>query len=186
MSMLMSMPKSMSVQSFNAISNSETHTLILGTMPGVASLNAHQYYAHKRNAFWPIILAHICDREPEYGLHELLSYEEKLNKLTKAGFGLWDVLAECEREGSLDSAIKNASVQANDFSSFLQHNTNIHTIVFNGKAAQRLFKKHVQATLMGYEQLSFHGMPSTSPAMASLTLKEKYLVWRDALSGQRF
>src|ERR1700761_4925483 len=97
----------MKLAGFAPIGDERTHTLILGSFPGVASLEATQYYAHPRNQFWRLVGAAID--EP---LHEL-AYEDLLIRLTKHGIGLWDVLAACEREGSLDRAIRHAS--PNDF-----------------------------------------------------------------------
>ena len=91
----------------------DTHTLILGSFPGVASLAATQYYAHPRNQFWRLVGTVIG--EP---LHEL-PYDERVRRVLAHGIGLWDVLAACEREGSLDAAIRNAN--PNDFASFRLH-----------------------------------------------------------------
>ncbi|HPV23953.1 MAG TPA: DNA-deoxyinosine glycosylase, partial [Casimicrobium sp.] len=81
--------------------------LILGSMPGVASLAAAQYYAHPQNAFWRIMGA-------VAGFDAALSFDERVAELARAGVALWDVLAACERSGSLDSAIARKSEVAND------------------------------------------------------------------------
>ena len=91
----------------------DTHTLILGSFPGVASLEATQYYAHPRNQFWRLLGA-VLD-EP---LHEL-PYAARLERVLEHGIGVWDVLAACYREGSLDVAIRHA--QPNDFASLRAH-----------------------------------------------------------------
>ena len=175
----------MSVQSFNAICNEHTHTMVLGSMPGVASLDAHQYYAHKRNSFWPIMLAFINQSKPDYGVHEKLSYPDKVASLQAAGFGLWDVLAECERVGSLDSAIKSNSVIMNDFPALFIRYANISTVAFNGKTAERLFLRHAMPKLkdaqFDVDSIRWVCLPSSSPAMASLSLTQKYQQWTTLL-----
>jgi hypoxanthine-DNA glycosylase len=101
------------LKGFPPIADENTHTLILGSFPGIASLDAAQYYAHPRNQFWRLIGTVIG--EP---LHEL-PYDERVLKLLAHGIGLWDVLAACEREGSLDTAIRHAN--PNDFAAFRLH-----------------------------------------------------------------
>lgn len=171
----------MTVQSFKAICNKQTHTIILGTMPGVASLDAYQYYAHKRNGFWPIMLAMIEQGEPDYAVHALLPYPQRVRKLQAAGVGLWDVLAQCERVGSLDSAIKSASVIINDFPALLTKHPGITTVAFNGKAAERLFRQHTMPKLIetkfDVDAIRWVSLPSSSPAMASLSLQQKHEQW---------
>jgi len=100
----------MKLAGFAPIGDEGTHTLILGSFPGVASLAATQYYAHPRNQFWRLVGAAIGE-----DLHAL-AYDDRLARLVAHGIGLWDVLAACEREGSLDAAIRNAS--PNDFAVF--------------------------------------------------------------------
>lgn len=175
----------MSVHSFKALCDVNTHTLVLGTMPGLASINATQYYAHKRNAFWPIMTALINQVPASYELPQQFNYQTRTKQLLSAGFGLWDVLAECEREGSLDSAIKSDSVVVNDFASLFDQNPQINTIAFNGKAAQKLFERFALPKLnehsVGTESINKLSLPSSSPAMASLNLAQKYEIWRAAL-----
>jgi len=184
----------MSVQSFSAVCNEQTHTLILGSMPGVPSLDAVQYYAHKRNAFWPIMLTlsasvevkrHANAPEPSYSITAKTPYEQRLKRLNSDGFGLWDVIAECERPGSLDSAIVADSVVVNDFVGLLQQFPRIEKIAFNGKAAQKLFERRVNPLLkqQGLETRikQWISLPSSSPAMASLSLQQKYERWFNLL-----
>jgi len=175
----------MSVQSFNAVCDATTQTLVLGTMPGVASLNAVEYYAHKRNAFWPIMLAIINEKPASYQLPHQFDYQTRIKQLLANGFGLWDVVAQCERDGSLDSAIKADSVTVNDFAALLSQFSKISTVAFNGKTAEKLFNRHVFARLtecdIDTDNIRWVSLPSTSPAMASLNLDKKYEIWRASL-----
>ena len=146
--------------------------LILGSMPGQVSLDASQYYAHPRNAFWPII----CQlfNEPRQ-----LSYDERLLLVQKNSIALWDVMQHCEREGSLDSAIEPSTVVANDFVQFFVDNPTIHHLFFNGAQAEASFKRHVVADLSAHGiALEMSRLPSTSPAHAAMTYEQKLAQWQ--------
>lgn len=151
--------------SFSAVADEQTTRMIIGSMPGVASLNAGQYYAHPRNAFWKII-AELFDAP-----YPFESYDAKLSLLLKNHIGLWDVFASCERDGSLDSDIKNAVV--NDFDVFLKNHPKVKTLYFNGNTSFKNFTKsfHING-------LKLHPLPSTSPANARLTFAEKITAWK--------
>ena len=115
------------------------HTLILGTMPSVASLQQREYYAHPRNAFWSIVGASLgFDRAA-------VPYVDRLKRLADAGFLLWDVLASCERKGSLDADI--ASEQPNDVVGLLTQYPSVRRVVFNGQPAAVFFRRHTLAPL---------------------------------------
>lgn len=144
--------------------------LILGSMPGQASLQADQYYAHPRNAFWRIMGDLI-------GAGPALPYALRLEKLKAAGIALWDVIAVCERDGSLDSDILRASVCANDFQAFLAAHSGISRVFFNGAAAEASFRRHVLPGLAGRE-LQLLRLPSTSPAHAARSYVEKLAAWQ--------
>lgn len=158
----------MHCQSFPAVANPNTTTLILGSMPGVASLSAGQYYAHPRNLFWPI-MGKICGAAPD------LPYEIRLARLHAAGIGLWDVLASCERSGSLDSAINNE--HPNNFVAFFTKHPHIRRIGFNGAKAETAFRRHV---LKGHGTITctMQRLPSTSPAHAGRSFAEKLADWQ--------
>lgn len=157
-------------ESFPPVADPSATVLILGSMPGVASLCAQQYYAHPRNAFWHI-MGDVVGAGPE------LPYVQRLEKLKAAGIALWDVIAECRRPGSLDSAIVGASVVANDFSAFFAVHRSIRRVFFNGGAAEASFRRHVlpQVKSLG---LSYCRLPSTSPAHAARDYAEKLAAWR--------
>jgi hypoxanthine-DNA glycosylase len=141
-------------------------------MPGVASLNAHQYYAHPRNAFWPI-MANIFDFDVN------LTYDVRIEKLIASGVAVWDVLSECIRPGSLDSDIKAGSRIPNDFATFFKEHSDIKVVGFNGQEAQKSFKKYVLPKV-NCDGVCFVQLPSTSPAH-TLRLEEKTQIWRDKL-----
>lgn len=162
------------ISSFAPIANTSAKVLILGSMPGVASLAAHQYYAHQRNAFW-YIMAQLLD----FALDA--SYPVRCQQLMHHHIALWDVLAHCDRAGSLDSAILRQSEQANDFVGFLQDHPGIKTVFFNGHKAQQVFNRAVKPYLPDLAFLDYVRLPSTSPAMASLSKESKLLHWRCVL-----
>ena len=160
---------------FDPIIAKNCKVLIVGSMPGVASLQRQQYYAHPRNAFWPI-MAEI------YGIEQGRSYQERCSILSAKGAGFWDVLKSCKRSGSLDSNIESASEQANDFESLFSINRSISAVFFNGGTAERLFKKHILSSQMiNNQNLFYRRLPSTSPAYASMKFEEKLELWRTAL-----
>ncbi|MEL7297713.1 MAG: DNA-deoxyinosine glycosylase [Pseudomonadota bacterium] len=151
-----------------------TH-LILGTMPGQRSLAESAYYAHPRNAFWPIMTAWL-DWPPS------LSYQERCARLSTAPVIVWDVLASCVRPGSLDSAIQADSIVPNDFAMLLTANPTISTVLYNGAKASQLFARHViDQQALPAQELSHITLPSTSPAFASMPLAEKRRRWLAAL-----
>lgn len=100
------------IYSFSPIADSNARVLILGSMPGKESLCAGQYYAHPRNAFWPIMSSLI-------GAGPALPYQQRVQILHAAGIAVWDVLASCIRDSSMDADIEAAATDANDFLSFI-------------------------------------------------------------------
>ncbi|HEX8787068.1 MAG TPA: DNA-deoxyinosine glycosylase [Telluria sp.] len=141
----------------------DTRVLILGSFPGAASLRAQQYYAHPRNQFWKLVGALV-----EEDLYSL-PYDERLPRLLAYRFGLWDVLAACEREGSLDSAIRKPA--ANDFERLHHLCPALETVGFNGQASGKFAGQFEQA---GYRTVV---LPSSSPAHMALTFEQKLAVW---------
>ncbi|MBC7610673.1 MAG: DNA-deoxyinosine glycosylase [Polaromonas sp.] len=148
--------------------SSQTRLLILGSFPGVASLKAQQYYGHPQNHFWRILQAIIPPIPVTTGAS---SYQIRSDWLLSKGLGLWDVYASCEREGSLDSSIRNAVL--NDFSVLKRLCPNLRAIAHNGGES---FKHSKPTQTLG---LPVYRLPSTSPANASWSFERKLAAWRE-------
>jgi double-stranded uracil-DNA glycosylase len=142
--------------------------LVLGSLPGDASLRAGQYYAHPRNAFWPII-ARLADRPLP------LRYHDRLQLLDQLSIGLWDVCASAERPGSLDQQIRRP--QANPLGDLLAAHPQITLVGLNGTTAARLWQQLVAPQLPPRTDLRVVRLPSTSPAAARLTFAAKLAAW---------
>lgn len=136
------------------IIDKNTKLLVLGSMPGEKSLENQQYYAHPRNQFWPLIF-----RMFDHPMVE--DYQTRVSLLLKNRLGVWDVIQECNREGSLDADIMNET--ANDFESLFKQYPGITHVVFNGAKAYDTFRKKVG---FSFENIVFHKLGSTSPAHA--------------------
>ncbi len=157
---------------FAPVFTADSQILILGSMPGEESLKSRQYYANPRNAFWRIIATLTCNESD-------LPYEHRLKMLSDHRIALWDVLQSCERSGSLDSAIKNSSMQSNDFKSFLSGAPRIRRIFFNGAFAENCYRKNVLPYLPPLQaNIPILRLPSTSPAHASLGFDAKLRAWQ--------
>ena len=148
----------------------DTHIriLILGSFPGAQSLAAAQYYAHPRNQFWKLVGA-LVDEE----LYAM-PYAERLPRLLAHGIGLWDVLGACEREGSLDSAIRKPA--ANDFARLHILCPALETVGFNGQASGKFAP---QFAANGYRTVV---LPSSSPAHMAMSFEQKLAAWRQLLA----
>ena len=155
---------------FVPVAEPDARLLILGTMPSVESLKQSFYYAHPRNAFWPIMSDVLGDSRPE-------SIEEKKRLLISHRIALWDVAHSCVRPGSLDSAIRD--VVPNDFAALFARCPKIEKILFNGATAQKLFYKLVNAAP---DHCIMAQMPSTSPAY-TLAYEHKLALWRNGMEG---
>lgn len=141
--------------------------LILGSFPSTASLAAGQYYAHPQNQFWRVLSA-VLGQELA-----ALPYAARLRAVKAAGIGIWDIYAACERDGSLDSAIREA--EANDIAGLRKSAPALRRICFNGRTAARRLR---EMEALGYEAVV---LPSTSPAHAGMSFAEKLARWRTAL-----
>jgi TDG/mug DNA glycosylase family protein len=152
-------------------------TLILGSMPGALSLSKQQYYGHPRNHFWRLLYAVY-----EEGKAPDEAYELRLGFALKQGVGLWDVLAGCVREGSLDADIRKP--EANDFVSLWSEYPAVEQVFFNGQAAEQLYRKQVLPLLLEHGiggEIRYATLPSSSPARA-MALEAKLEAWR-AVAG---
>jgi len=156
-----------SLRGFAPVIDGKVETLILGSFPSAASLAHGQYYAHPRNQFWPILEMILDDPLTR------LPYEERLRRVLARRIGIWDVYAACQREGSLDSAIRRPRV--NDLNRLRGRAPKLARVLFNGRAAGRFAPVFDAAGFM------VAILPSTSPAFASLTLAQKMVAWRRAV-----
>ena len=153
--------------SFAPIVGPDTRVLLLGSLPGEASLRAARYYAHPQNQFWRLAGSLI-------GRDDLraLDYEERLAVLGKAGIGLWDVVADAVRPGSLDGAIRDH--RPNDLRMLLRTLPVLGAIGFNGGTAARIGRK-----LIGESgRIALLDLPSSSPAY-TLAYAEKRRLWTE-------
>ena len=157
---------------FAPLAGPTVHILVLGSLPGTRSLQDQQYYAHRQNAFWPIM-------EQVFDIRG--SYRDRCAQLVAHDVALWDVLASAARPGSLDANIRMSTAAANDIAAFVQQHVEIRRVVFNGKKAEQLFYRHIDTDELN-SAIEFRGLPSTSPAHAALSFPEKLAVWREVLS----
>ena len=151
--------------------------LILGSMPGGQSLARQQYYAHPRNLFWPLMYQALAAGDPASE-----AYPQRCQRLLAQDVALWDVLQRCRRAGSLDSQIERDSEEANDLARFLQQHTGIDTLVFNGAAAEQLFRRHLLRAHPDWQHsYRLLRLPSTSPANAGQSHADKLTRWAAAV-----
>lgn len=155
------------VSSFPPSLGGQLRLLILGSMPGVASLRAVQYYAHPRNLFWPL-MGELFGAGPD------LPYPTRTAALHAQGIGLWDVLASCDRPGSLDARIRRSSEIANDLPGLLLGHPELRGIAVNGALARDALHRHHPGLAAQFRVVE---LPSTSPANASLPLQQKRTAW---------
>jgi len=136
----------------------DTKTLILGSFPSVDSLNEGFYYAHQRNQFWKILT--MISGYPS------LIKDQKYWLLKKLHLGLWDMIASCRREGSLDSSLEDEEV--NDIPTLLENYPSIKQVAFTGRKAQALYETH-----FGHLDIERIYLPSPSSAYAKMSIEQK-------------
>ena len=164
---------------FPPIADARAKVLVLGSLPGVKSLQMREYYAQPYNAFWRIM-------GELFGAGPALEYPARLVRLRARGIAVWDVLAAGEREGSLDAAIVPASMVVNDFNAFFERHGRIGLICFNGNTAAGLFRRKVLPGLASkWAAIERQALPSTSPAYASLRFEQKLARWAAVLGTPR-
>jgi hypoxanthine-DNA glycosylase len=158
------------ISSMDPIISPGAKVLILGSMPGRQSLDSQQYYAHPRNHFWPII-SELLNRDVTS-----LSYDDKCKFLKKNNIALWDVIATCEREGSLDSAIRNEEM--NDLDLLIKNYPTIQWIGLNGTKAYNSFQKYLKK--QSIPCIPYTKLPSTSPVPGKnvKSFTEKVASWQ--------
>lgn len=166
----------MLLTSFPPVSSPQTSVVILGSMPGQLSLKVNQYYAAPQNLFWPTM-------SQLFGIARELPYAERLALLVKAGVGLWDVLKHCDREGSLDASIDQATEVPNDFGLLFEQCPAVKAICFNGQKAEKAFRRHVIQSLPPQilSSIDIITLPSTSPANRTKTQLSKVEEWKALL-----
>lgn len=151
--------------SFDPVVDADTRLLILGSLPGDASLKAGQYYGHPRNAFWRLV-GGVIGRDLA-----ALPYPERLATLKAAGVGLWDVIARADRKGSLDADIRN--IEAADLRRLIAGLPALRAVAFNGGAAARIGRR----SLAGLDGVALIDLPSSSPAHAARSFADKAQAW---------
>lgn len=161
----------MKCNGFDPVVDTNARVLILGSLPGEESLKMKRYYAKKTNTFWRIMGDLLRDL-PD-------GYDDLLQLLKKSGIALWDVCLSGERAGSLDSRIVTSTVVANDFDAFLRSHPSIRLICFNGRTAEKLFRRKVNASFTG---IRYELLPSSSAAHA-ITYERKLTFWRNILGS---
>ncbi|MFS2036905.1 DNA-deoxyinosine glycosylase [Polaromonas sp. CT11-55] len=161
-------PVSTALTGLAPLVSDRTRLLVLGSFPGAASLAAQQYYGHPQNHFWKILKALWPPGPADTGPD---AYRIRGEWLLSKGLGLWDVYAACEREGSLDSAIRNAEV--NDLAGLRRLCPALEAIAHNGGES---FKHSKHTLALG---LPVYKLPSTSPANASWSFERKLAAWRE-------
>ena len=152
-------------QSFAPIEGREVRILILGSMPGDASIAAGQYYAHPRNRFWPLMATLLGCALPE-------DYESRCRMLQEHGIALWDVAGSAVRPGSMDSAMREE--RPNDIAGLMARHPELRTVVFNGRKSEQLFDRFFQR----FPEVRYLPMPSTSPANASFSMARLAERWK--------
>jgi len=161
----------MLLQGLPAQVNAECRVLVLGSMPGAMSLQAARYYAHPRNRFWPLMGA-LCRFDPQ------LDYPRRMELMQLAGIGVWDVIGQCRRSGSLDAAIVRGSEVPNPVAALVARLPRLAAIACNGGLAMQAFKRHVHPALpAGGAGLQVLALPSTSPANAAWSLPRLLGEW---------
>lgn len=153
----------------------DPRVLILGSFPGDRSLAERQYYAHPRNRLWPALAA-VLDLDPR------AAYEDRIATAHEAGIAFWDVLAACERRGSLDQAIIPGTEVPSDLGSLIEAAPSLRAILLNGGSVARLFDRfQVPRAFWPDAGLAIEVMPSTSPANAGVPTATVIARWAAAL-----
>lgn len=151
---------------FRPIVFKDTEILILGSFPSIKSFENNFYYAHPRNQFWKIL--HTVTQYP------INNTDQKIWLLKECKFGLWDMIASCQRENSLDSSLEDEAV--NDLEAFLEMHPSIKKLAFTGKKAEALFKTH-----FSHLDIETVYLPSPSAAYAKMSMEDKAKIYKEKL-----
>ena len=151
------------ISSFPPVISKTSKILILGSVPGVKSLEMQQYYAHPQNQFWKIVFELLGEDFSK-------DYETRIETIRKNNIALWDVIDTCEREGSLDTKIRNE--EHNDITKILNDHPSISVIFCNGQKSFKNLKK-----ILGEEsEIPVFVLPSTSP-LHTISFDKKLKEW---------
>lgn len=161
-------------EGFPPLVGASARVLILGSLPGQKSLAEQEYYAHPRNAFWPIMRS-VFDIEGDYAA--------RCEGLKENAVAVWDVLQASHRPGSLDADIDLDTARENDFERLFNRYPTIDRILFNGRKAEQIFRRRVPPSV--YDNMRIIGLPSTSPTFAAMPFSTKLEKWNDELSERR-
>jgi len=167
-------------QGLPAAATPNARVVVLGSMPGAASLREARYYAHPRNRFWPL-MQQLCGIDPQ------ADYPARMQMLMDAGVALWDVIGRCRRRGSLDASIVRGSEIANPLPAFMQGLPELRLVACNGAVAHRAFTRFIAPGLPAAFAVPVLALPSTSPANASFSLERLRDAWQPvatALGGE--
>ncbi|NNE63881.1 MAG: DNA-deoxyinosine glycosylase [Gammaproteobacteria bacterium] len=157
------------VHSFEPVIGINPRVLILGSMPGIVSLQAVQYYANPRNAFWPIMA-------DLFAIEIDCEYQHRIDQVKQLPLVLWDTIKACHRQGSLDSSIQKHQLEANDIPDLLVQCRDIRLVACNGAASEKYFNQLVRKQLP--DEIEVLRLPSTSPAHAGMSYEQKLSAWR--------
>ena len=150
---------------FAPVTDLRTRVLVLGSLPGEASLAARRYYAHPQNQFWRLVGGAIGQDLVALG------YEDRLSALQDYGIGLWDTIATARREGSLDASIREA--EAAPLAELVDTLPALRAVAFNGATSARIGRRQ----LAGWSGAELIDLPSSSPAHAAMTIAQKQERW---------
>lgn len=159
------------LQGLPAQLDAHCRVLVLGSMPGAQSLAQSRYYAHPRNRFWPL-MARLLRFDPA------LDYPARIAALKRSGVGVWDVIGQCVRNGSLDASIDRASIVPNPLPELLAALPEISVVACNGATAAQAWRRHIAPQLATSPRApAVLALPSTSPANAAFTLARLERAW---------
>ena len=153
---------------FKPIVFKESEVLILGSFPSIDSFDKSFYYAHPRNQFWKLL--------SELTAYPINNRDQKIWLLKESKMALWDMVAMCSRDNSLDSALEE--IEVNNMAEFLEAYPNIKKVAFTGRLAEKLYKMHFD-----YLEMETVYLPSPSAAYAKMSFEQKLDVYREKLRG---